>query len=346
MKIKISLTAILLFLCSAQIVFAQEQPEAQKRKPMTISCGGCNAKVISLPQPEYPEAAKMARASGKVQVQVTIDEVGNTTEVKALSGNPLLHAAAIKAAEQARFKPLLLSGKPVRTTGLLVYNFVLDEPALPKQAEEKSQENFKSKPISFGFLNDKTIYLPQPKYPKEVLQPRTQGGVYVQVKINLQTGNVVSAMAISGNPLFKKYAAQAARLARFQPLKIEGLPLFATGIITYKHPFDSNSVRKTKTSKFLPLTVVGVVNKKAVYLPEPIYPKGCRCLGVIKVQIVIDTNGNVVSASAATGNPLLRVSAVQAARKTKFPPSRIDGEQLLVIAFLEYRFFSDGKVLT
>jgi TonB family protein len=92
----------------------------------TISGGVLNAKATSKPQPPYPPLAKAARASGTVNVQVTVDESGNVVEAKAVSGHPLLQSAAIAAARQAKFTPTLLSGKPVRVTGILTYNFVVE----------------------------------------------------------------------------------------------------------------------------------------------------------------------------------------------------------------------------
>ena len=219
-----------------------------------------------------------------------------------------------------------------------------NEPIQSKQAEENLQEIFELATISLGVLNDKAVKLPQPKYPRAILQPRSQGDVNVKVKINLQEGKAVSAAAVSGNPLFRKYAVEAAMSAEFQPLKIEGSPLYATGTIVYKNL--PETIQETKINKRLPIIVVGVVNKKAMYLPKPIYPKSCRCLGTIKVQIVVDVNGKVISAQTDSGNPLLRVSAVEAARKTKFSPTFINGPPVFVVAFLEYRFYSNGKVST
>jgi TonB family protein len=92
----------------------------------TISGGVINAKAKSMPQPVYPSVAKAARASGTVNVQVTVDESGNVVDAKAVSGHPLLQSAAIAAARQAKFSPTLLGGKPVRVTGILTYNFVLE----------------------------------------------------------------------------------------------------------------------------------------------------------------------------------------------------------------------------
>ncbi|MDQ3710975.1 MAG: energy transducer TonB, partial [Acidobacteriota bacterium] len=68
-------------------------------------------------------AARTVRASGAVNVQVTIDESGNVVSVSAVSGHPLLRAAAEQAARKAGFAPTLLSGQPVKVTGVVVYNF-------------------------------------------------------------------------------------------------------------------------------------------------------------------------------------------------------------------------------
>ena len=89
----------------------------------TTSSGILNAKAISLPQPVYPPAAKAVRASGKVVVHVTVDEEGDVISARAISGHPLLRAAAEAAAREAKFSPTKLSGKPIKVSGLLHYNF-------------------------------------------------------------------------------------------------------------------------------------------------------------------------------------------------------------------------------
>jgi protein TonB len=92
--------------------------------PKTIVSGGVlNGKAISLPKPAYPPVAKAAHASGAVVVQVTIDEGGGVISASAVSGNPLLRAAAVGAARGARFSPTKLSGVPVKVTGTIIYNF-------------------------------------------------------------------------------------------------------------------------------------------------------------------------------------------------------------------------------
>jgi periplasmic protein TonB len=95
-----------------------------KPVPKVISKGVVNGSAISLPKPPYPPAAKAVRAAGTVSVQVTIDENGNVISASAAGGHPLLQQAAVGAARQAKFKPTLLSGTPVKVTGIITYNFV------------------------------------------------------------------------------------------------------------------------------------------------------------------------------------------------------------------------------
>jgi len=98
---------------------SQAQPGTpQKRAP--ISGGVLNGKAIYLPAPEMPPGEK----AGVVMVQVLVDEQGSVIEAKAVSGPPNLQASAVNAARLARFLPTVLSGEPVKVSGVLAYNFV------------------------------------------------------------------------------------------------------------------------------------------------------------------------------------------------------------------------------
>jgi TonB family protein len=85
----------------------------------------------------------------------------------------------------------------------------------------------------------------------------------------------------------------------------------------------------------------GVVNGKATSLPKPPYPaaaKAVRASGTVSVQVLIDENGNVVSASATSGHPLLRSAAEQAARGAKFSPTMLSGQKVKVSGIITYNF--------
>lgn len=94
------------------------------RLPKQISGGVLNGKATSLPKPTYPPAARAVGASGAVSVQVLVDENGDVISAEAVSGHPLLRAAAVEAARGAKFSPTRLNGNPVKVSGVITYNFV------------------------------------------------------------------------------------------------------------------------------------------------------------------------------------------------------------------------------
>lgn len=94
-----------------------------KGVPSTISGGVLNGKATSLPKPDFPPAAKAVRASGSVMVQVLVDETGSVVNATAVSGHPLLRQASVEAAKNAKFSPTMLSGKAVKVSGVLTFNF-------------------------------------------------------------------------------------------------------------------------------------------------------------------------------------------------------------------------------
>ncbi len=85
----------------------------------------------------------------------------------------------------------------------------------------------------------------------------------------------------------------------------------------------------------------GVLNGKAISLPKPPYPpiaKQAHASGTVVVQVTIDENGNVISASAVSGHPLLRAVAVAAARGARFSPTKLSGQPVKVTGVITYNF--------
>lgn len=63
-----------------------------------------------------------------VSVQVMVDESGNVVSATAVSGHPLLRAAAVAAARAATFEPKMVDGKTVQFSGVVTYNFIAPKP--------------------------------------------------------------------------------------------------------------------------------------------------------------------------------------------------------------------------
>ena len=207
--------------------------------PKTINGGVLNGKAIALPKPAYPDEAKAAKSEGTVAIKVTIDEEGNVVEAEpqeqssmirtrdangdtSVAANTLPDAmlveSALAAAKEARFSPTRLSGHPVKVTGVIVYNFVAVTDA-------------EGRPMQTGILAN-VIHLPKPPYPRAAAAVRAEGTVSVQVTID-ESGDVVSAEAISGHPLLRSAAVEAAKDAKFRPTIKDGIAVPVTGVITY-----------------------------------------------------------------------------------------------------------------
>ncbi len=102
---------------------AKKEESGQKQDKGEVVKG----ELIEAPQPVYPDEAKEQKVEGTVTVSIVINEEGKVISAKVASGHQLLHAASRDAAFKARFKPTKLSGQPVKVTGVITYNFVLDK---------------------------------------------------------------------------------------------------------------------------------------------------------------------------------------------------------------------------
>ncbi len=99
---------------------AEPPPKTVRRSPGVVT-GGAVKRV----DPVYPPAAREARLTGVVAVEVTVSEQGNVTSARALSGPTLLQNAAVLAARAWKFKASTLGGVPVTITTTIIFNFKL-----------------------------------------------------------------------------------------------------------------------------------------------------------------------------------------------------------------------------
>jgi protein TonB len=101
-------------------------PPPPLRTPLLIGGKVQEAKLILKVPPIYPDIARRARISGRVVLEVTIDEEGNVTAWKAKQGHPVLVEAAVQAVKQWKYSPTLLNGEPVQVVSTVNINFILN----------------------------------------------------------------------------------------------------------------------------------------------------------------------------------------------------------------------------
>lgn len=82
----------------------------------------------------HPAILQGEPVKGRVTVKVLIDEEGKVISADVLSGDPGARKAAVDAALRETFSPRRLSGRAVKTMGVITYNFT-ERGAVTKESE-------------------------------------------------------------------------------------------------------------------------------------------------------------------------------------------------------------------
>ena len=96
---------------------------------------------------------------------------------------------------------------------------------------------------------------------------------------------------------------------------------------------DCDDVSTTESDKGV---TVGVVR-----LARPKYPPiavAAHAEGSVAVKVVVDTDGKVIGVSVVSGHPLLQSASVEAARRSLFEPTLLEGKPVKVVGIIRYKF--------
>lgn len=102
----------------------------------------------------------------------------------------------------------------------------------PPPVETQPEPPKKPRPVSTGILLGNSLRRVSATYPPAARAARIQDTVQVEVVID-GDGNVTSAQAISGNPLLRKAAVDAALQWKFRPTLLNGRPTQVTGVLNF-----------------------------------------------------------------------------------------------------------------
>jgi TonB family protein len=82
-----------------------------------------HSRAVTKVSPDYPPVAKGMKATGTVEVEIIISEVGLVVDATAISGHIALRGAAVGAARKWVFEPATINGAPVRVKSVLTFFF-------------------------------------------------------------------------------------------------------------------------------------------------------------------------------------------------------------------------------
>jgi periplasmic protein TonB len=100
---------------------------AKSSGPLRLSSGVAAGQLLAPIRPRYPAIALAANVQGTVVVAATISTTGRIENLRVLGGPPLLVRAAVDAIREARYRPFLLNGQPVKVETTINVQFVLGQ---------------------------------------------------------------------------------------------------------------------------------------------------------------------------------------------------------------------------
>ncbi len=104
---------------------AKPAPARSSAEPLHVPAEVMRQRMIVHPAPAYPDFAWRAKIQGTVALAVVIAADGTVKNIRILSGDPELAAAAADAVRQWRYEPYLQDGKPVEVSTEINFVFTL-----------------------------------------------------------------------------------------------------------------------------------------------------------------------------------------------------------------------------
>lgn len=211
-------------------------------------------------------------------------------------------------------------------------------PNVPSHQPRGGSVGVISRGVYINVDQDKALVKAEPIYPAIAKQINASGKVQVSAIID-ENGRVIEAKAISGHPVLRSAAEDAARKWVFKPTEVGGKPSQVMSILTFNFTAPPPAAGEG-TSKKINVSG-GVLKGKAIKRVQPPYPsiaKAARASGVVQVQISISETGEVLDASVIIGHPLLRDAALEAARQWLFKPTELSGAPVKVQGMLTFNF--------
>lgn len=101
-------------------------PVARSKQPVRVGGRVRRPQLVKQIAPKYPPLARDAHITGEVVIDAILDERGNVTEMKVISGPPLFYSAAMDALREWKYEPTYLNDEPISVQLIVTITFRLD----------------------------------------------------------------------------------------------------------------------------------------------------------------------------------------------------------------------------
>jgi TonB family protein len=209
-------------------------------------------------------------------------------------------------------------------------------------------------------------------YPYEAREQKLQGEVIVKILVS-ETGDVETAEAVSGDPIFGKAAMDAVRKWKFKPFIKDGKPVKVSTKLPFDFAFndkimengvsaDRTTTTDTKTPKSPVLASSGPTGSSAdasgsppnrvrvssgvsrgllIRQVAPVYPdeaRRARIQGTVILAAVISKEGRIADLRLISGPKELAQAAIGAVQQWKYQPYMLLGNPVEVETQIQVNF--------
>ena len=230
---KIRVLAAILVCLSGSALIAQ-----LKGGPFRVSEGVMQRRLVHKVEPVCPGDA---RVQGQVVLKALVSQSGKIENLQLLSGHPLLIPAAIEAAKQWTYKPLLVNDEPVEVETTIRLDFSCPSASgiagdIPGGASAGAIGSVRTGPasgldssiataqrvrVSSGVSQGLLVKKVAPLYPPDARAQGIQGVVLLKAAIDKE-GNIANLELISGHPLLAPAAIEAVKQWKYRPYLLAG----------------------------------------------------------------------------------------------------------------------------
>jgi TonB family protein len=333
-------------------------------------------RVINHTIAKYTDDAREKGIEGTVVLRFTVDHDGipQSIQIKR-SVYPSLDQASIEAVREWRFEPAMKNGQPVSMWMEAEMDFRLSQDPQKKEEREarerRQKEEYEKALAEYGMAKSGKAEFDGQEYKVRLenegvrraerqAEEKRSAILAGLAKISMDNAVQIANSKLPGKviecSLVGEHWEGAGELAKPSLVLYHVVMLSPDATPVRSHvlinAMDGSVVKVSNEEKREPeeMTAVatqrrsiegGVLNTRASTLPVPTYPaiaRAAHATGDVAVRVLISEGGNVIEATAISGHPLLRASALEAARGAKFSPTRVNGEPVTVTGILVFNF--------
>ncbi len=227
-------------------------------------------------------------------------------------------------------------------------------------AQQGSDNLTQSKPyrhltirVSSDLLNGKLDHVELPKYPEAALQNRIHGDVILGVIVD-ESGKVILASPVEGDPLLTAASVEALREFHFRPTVLNGRAIQVDSVVGFQfsiHGHGANRTGKVKYQAPAPyhkISAGNMADKNVLVLwprklsgEEPQLPPDLAGKsGSVYLNITIGEDGKVQDVKVLGGDSALVDPVVAAVKKFIYEPQMVHGKPSKMTTEASYHFGS------